>query len=950
MLDDRLHQKKDKICYNPYKVGPLTYHSELHFHLSLILPFPMIRSTLTFISCLTVFSMAGQLPPDFHDEVYLNGFDFPTGVTFDANGRGYVWENPGRIQMIDTLGRPFPEPLLDIHEEVSNWKDHGLMGFCLDNDFLENGYIYLLYALDRHYYDYYGSPAYHPDSSVLYQPTIGRVTRFTADPATDFTTVIPGSRKVLLGETIENGIPLLYAYHGLGSLIMATDRTLLISCGDATSNISADIGGDSLETPVTPALAAGVITPDQDVGSYRAQYLGSYNGKIIRIDPETGDGLPSNPFYDPAAPRSAKSRIWAYGLRNPYRIMVRPETGSHYPADGKPGVIYAGDVGNGAWEELNIITRGGQNFGWPITEGLHYNWDFQKMPAPLNHLAPNKYYNDGACGAAFYDFRELFQRPSAQPTTVIPNPCNPSEPLATELGGSVESLPAIVWNNSRWNKAGKAAVPGFDAEGALKSVALDDPDCPVESELFNGFSSLAGVFYPQGGPYPEEYHGKYFGMDYSSWIKVFDFSETQELRSVKHFHSRADDIIHMTLNPKDSNLYYVDIYGAVNRISYGGNPAPLAKFEADQYFGPSPLEVNFDGTLSTDDSGVIAAYFWDFGDGNSSTEARPTHIFKADNAAIPQEFTVRLTVTDAQGLSRETTRIISLNNTPPIARISSIREGERYPTDETTVLRLSAEVSDAEHQGEDLQYEWRIYFHHNDHFHPEPLDTDPESFLVVEPLGCGEEIYYYRVVLKVTDAAGLSATDERVIQPYCADPFIALHPLQAQLAGNSVDLQWTTEFEDDLSEMIVQRSSDYFHFENIGSVNPVGNTTHPQQYTFVDPAPIRGNNIYRIKVRRQGAYTYTNLAVVAYPAPPAVTISPNPAQDFFTVQVRKANTALLRFDLYAVSGAHLIQSSWEASPGQAFEYQFLTNDLPAGVYFYRLLNGGETAAGQLVIR
>jgi hypothetical protein len=118
MLDDRLRQKKDEICYNPYKVGPLTYYSELHFHLSLILPFPMIRSTLIFISCLTVFSMAGQLPPDFHDEVYLNGFDFPTDVTFDVNGRGYVWGNPGRVQMIDTLGRPFPEPLLDIHKEV----------------------------------------------------------------------------------------------------------------------------------------------------------------------------------------------------------------------------------------------------------------------------------------------------------------------------------------------------------------------------------------------------------------------------------------------------------------------------------------------------------------------------------------------------------------------------------------------------------------------------------------------------------------------------------------------------------------------------------------------------------------------------------------------------------------------------------------------------------------
>ncbi|PHN00961.1 PQQ-dependent sugar dehydrogenase [Flavilitoribacter nigricans] len=909
----------------------------------------MNRSIFTLCCFLFAGYLSAQLPPDFHDEVYLNGFDFPTGVTFDDNGRAYVWEKAGRIQMIDTLGKPFPAPLLDISEEVSNWKDHGLMGFCLDHDFLENGYIYLLYALDRHYYDHYGTPAYHPDSSVLHQPTIGRVSRFTADPATAFTTIIEGSKKVLLGETIGNGIPLLYAYHGLGSLIMATDRTLLISCGDATSNVSADIGGDSLETPVTPALAAGIITPDQDVGSYRAQYLGSYNGKILRIDPETGDGLPSNPFFDPSAPRSAVSRIWAYGLRNPYRIMVRPETGSHYASEGNPGVIYAGDVGNGLWEEINIIPRGGLNFGWPITEGLEESWAFAKLPAPANYLAPNKYYNEGACVEPFFNFRETFRRPRKQDPAVIPNPCNPNEPLSAIPGAPVETLPAIVWNNARWNLEGKAAVPGFDPEGKLMAVNLDDPDCPVQSELFNGFSSLAGVFYPQDGPYPESYRGKYFGVDFSSWIKVFDFNDEQELSSVTPFHREAHDIIHMTLNPRDKNLYYLDIYGAVRRITYGGNPAPTARIQLDTSYGPSPLTVQFDGTGSTDDSGSIATYFWDFGDGSTSSEAAPDHIYRAAGSG-PEQFTVRLTVKDAQGLSRQDSRIISLNNTPPTARISSIGKGVRYPTDETTVLRLAAEVHDAEHQPEDLQYEWRVYFHHNDHFHPEPVDTQTESFLVVEPLGCGEEIYYYRVELKVTDAAGLSATDRRVIRPYCEDPFVELMPLTAQLVETAVELNWRTGYESEVSEMIVQRSSDYFHFENLGSVPPSGNSQGEENYQFIDPEPRRGNDIYRIKVRKSGTYTYTNLAEVLYPAPPEVQISPNPARDFFHVRVRQAESESLRFELYSLNGARVIRTDWEAEPGKPFEYQYLTGDLPAGVYVYRLWNGDREAGGRLVLR
>ena len=77
------------------------------------------------------------------------------------------------------------------------------------------------------------------------------------------------------------------------------DGTLLISIGDATSNHGTDIGGDSLGTFVSQALELGIIGLDQDLGSYKSQYLGSYSGKILRIDAKNGDGLASNPFFDP---------------------------------------------------------------------------------------------------------------------------------------------------------------------------------------------------------------------------------------------------------------------------------------------------------------------------------------------------------------------------------------------------------------------------------------------------------------------------------------------------------------------------------------------------------------------------------------------------------------------------------------------------------------------------
>jgi glucose/arabinose dehydrogenase len=104
------------------------------------------------------------------------------------------------------------------------------------------------------------------------------------------------------------------------------------------------------------------------VGAYRAQLVGSHAGKLLRLDPITGNGVPSNPFYDPGAPRSARSRVWAMGLRNPYRFARRPESGSHDPNDADPGSLYIGDVGWDTWEDIQVATVGGRNFGWPVFE------------------------------------------------------------------------------------------------------------------------------------------------------------------------------------------------------------------------------------------------------------------------------------------------------------------------------------------------------------------------------------------------------------------------------------------------------------------------------------------------------------------------------------------------------------------------------------------------------
>ena len=317
--------------------------------------------------------LQSQIPSSFNDNLVSDKWATVVGLTFDETGRMYAWTKEGKVHLMEN-GNEIEDPLIDISEEVATYGDHGLLGFALHPNFQSNGYFYLLYAVDRHHLIHFGTPAYSPNKNTRNQATIGRVTRYTADSGNDFKSIVPGSRKILIGETKKTGIPLLHISHGVGSLIFGTDGTLFVSAGDGATFAGSDIGGTSAETYNFQALEDSIIRTKEDVGAFRSQLVDALNGKILRIDPQTGDGVPSNPFYDPIKPRSPKSRVWALGFRNPYRIKLKPGTGSHNPEDGNPGTLYAGDVGWAYWEELNIIDRPGMNFGWPLYEGMKSRW------------------------------------------------------------------------------------------------------------------------------------------------------------------------------------------------------------------------------------------------------------------------------------------------------------------------------------------------------------------------------------------------------------------------------------------------------------------------------------------------------------------------------------------------------------------------------------------------
>ncbi len=380
----------------------------------------MPRFMLSLVALVVCCTRIHAGPPDgFEVEPWPGDWREVVGIVPVGDGRFVAWERGGLAWMVGPNGIASTEPMIDLSDEVGAWLDHGLLGLAVDPNFADNGFVYFLYIVDRHHLLYAGTKAYDPAANEYNAATIGRLTRYTATEASGRSVVDPASRTILIGESIDRGLPVLTQSHGVGTLAFGEDGTLLISMGDAASFFQADTGGPSVGGWVEMGLADGIIAPIEDVGSFRAQLIDSLAGKILRIDPATGDGVPSNPWFDPAEPRAARSRVWTLGLRNPFRFSVIPGTGSTDPTDGRPGHIFYGDVGLGLREEIGVIDEPGLNMGWPFYEGLDPNapfWNAENLHPYITN--PN---SSDECPAELR-FRELFFEEGEIPC----DPCDPA--------------------------------------------------------------------------------------------------------------------------------------------------------------------------------------------------------------------------------------------------------------------------------------------------------------------------------------------------------------------------------------------------------------------------------------------------------------------------------------------------------------------------------------------
>ncbi|WP_167735976.1 PQQ-dependent sugar dehydrogenase [Nocardioides sp. 503] len=277
----------------------------------------------------------------FAMERVQSGLSLPTSAAVLPGGAVLVAEKSGRVVVVEptadagAVAWSPPRVVLDLTADVADEGDGGLTGLAVDPAFAQNGYVYLAYVLD-------GGPDV---------PRSQQVARLTWDG----TVLDPASRHVVLGSVTgaacsepadirtPDCVPLIGEAHTIGDLAFDEEVRLLVGVGDGALYASPTGLSGRLET-------------------WRAQDPDVLAGKILRIDPTSGRGVPDNPLHTGDGSSNA-SRVLALGLRNPFRFVVRGDR------------LVVGDVGENAWEEIDLVPLGpgergsAPNFGWPCREG-----------------------------------------------------------------------------------------------------------------------------------------------------------------------------------------------------------------------------------------------------------------------------------------------------------------------------------------------------------------------------------------------------------------------------------------------------------------------------------------------------------------------------------------------------------------------------------------------------
>jgi len=269
----------------------------------------------------------------------------------DLSGRRFIVDQIGVIWILTSEGKLLDTPFLDIRDRMiqlsPQYDERGLLGLAFHPGFGSNGRVFVYYSIPLR------------SSAPSDWDHTNRLSEFKIS-AGDPNKVDPASEKVLL----EDDHP--YLNHNGGTVAFGPDNYLYLSIGDGGNKN--DIGKG--HTP--------------DIGN--GQDINKLEGKILRLDIDRASGYRS-PQDNPFVGKRGRNEIFAYGFRNPYRFSF-DIGGSHQ--------LFVGDAGQDLYEEVSIVTNGG-NYGWNIKEGTHcFN------PLDEEH-APSQCRNTGYMGEPLID-------------------------------------------------------------------------------------------------------------------------------------------------------------------------------------------------------------------------------------------------------------------------------------------------------------------------------------------------------------------------------------------------------------------------------------------------------------------------------------------------------------------------------------------------------------------
>ena len=578
--------------------------------------------TLTSLCLVLAPQGSASLPAGFQIEAVDLDLEQATDIAFWHDGTALFAEKAGRLLEWEP-GHAHAHVLVDFSEEVANTSGRGFTSMALDPDFQNNGFVYVLFSVDRHHLFEFGTPSYDPTIDEHEGPTINRVARYTIQESMGGLSINPASRTVLIGDTAGDGIPAIHLNHDCCCLRFGEDGSLLVSTGDVALDAYPEVDPDSLQ-----AVADGIVPGTELLGPARSQSLNNLAGKLLRVDPATGDGLPSNPFFIPLDARAPQSRIYSYGLRNPFRFAVIPGSGT--PAN-PPGTILLSDVGESLKEEINAAVRPGMNFGWPIFEGL----GMKELGGESfdNLLAPNPRFgltdqHGTVCDQEYFTFGDLIVQESLNPPSFV-NPCDAAYDIPASYHPSVHSRPLFDWGHLSSARAG-----AFDGFGEATEIEVDDSGSPITSEQFTGSAAIAGTWYT-GTSFPLEYQNRFYFADYTGgWIRWMTLAPDMATPvAMGSFASGVANCVCIAASPTTGDLYFLEFDGDVYRITYDpNNQPPNAVALRDKRFGPAPHTIRFDGRASSDAEGSELRYLWDFGDGTPPSRlASPRHTFPSED-------------------------------------------------------------------------------------------------------------------------------------------------------------------------------------------------------------------------------------------------------------------------------------------------------------------------------